>query len=249
MTQRAEMVNCGFDYNGEAGIYFSPQSTYNASAQISNTYCHSGQFGIKCESTYNNIQLSNFRSTKTQKNGINISGGSFNNFQIINLFIDEWDLDLANNPAIRCPSGTNNRVFIETRINAKLGGTAPVIDTIGGIDSYEWFQQSAPFAAETGTITSGTCSIFFRKQNETIKFEIEATITDSGTGAGGLRITLPYSAANGSIVCGRVLNTADNVTGQINPSSNVLTCKLFDGTSAIATGNIIRITGEYYTNL
>ena len=248
-TERAELVNCGFDYNGEAGIYFSPQSPFNASAQISNTYCHSGQFGLKCDSTYNNIQLSNFRSTKTQKNGINISGGANNSFQIINLFIDQWDLDLANNPAILCPSGTNNRVFIEGNINAKLGGTAPVIQNIGGIDSFEWFNQNATIVSETGTLTDATCSIFIRKQNKTLKFEIQIIITDAGTGAGGLLIVMPYNAGFRTIPTGRILNTAVALSAQMNAGGNIITCKKYDGTTAITSGNFINITGEYYTGL
>lgn len=248
-TERAELVNCGFDFNGEAGIYFSPESAYNSSAQIANTYCHTGEFGLKCDSFYNNIQLSNFRVTKVRKNGINISGGSFNNFQIINLFIDEWDLDLANNPAILCPSGTSNRVFIDGEINAKLGGTAPVIQNIGGIDSFEWFNQTAAIVSDSGTITSATCSIFIRKQNKTLKFEIQIVITDAGTGAGGIRITMPYNAAFRNISNGRILNTEEALSAQMNSGSNIINCKKYNGTTAIATGNLINITGEYYTGL
>lgn len=252
ITERAFLNNCGFDRNGQAGIYFEVGSNYS-SALISNCYCARGEYAIKCDASVITAQISNFRSSIVNKNAINITGVTLNNFQITNLALDLWDQDLANNPAIVCPSGTSNRLFITGDILVETGGTppvaAPVIGNIGGIDSFEWFNQTAALSSETGTLTDATCSIFIRKQNKTLKFEIQIIITDAGTAAGGLLIAMPYNAGFRTIPTGRILNTAVALSAQMNAGGNIITCKKYDGTTPIATGNFINITGEYYTGL
>lgn len=252
MTERAELNNCGFDDNGEAGIYFSPQSSSNASAMISNTYCHTGAYGIQCESISNNIQLVNFRSTATRKSAIAITGGTGNRIQVSNLFCDSWNTENNNNPVISCITTGDNRIHSQGRFLTQFNTfSAPIVADATAINSIYRITDNITLRAESGTITSYTAVMFYRKYNGTIKYEIDITITNAGTGSGSIVIDpLPFISTKASMIAGRsTLPTNQPIYGRAYDNSNIITFRNIDSTSAIATGNQIYITGEYFTTI
>lgn len=103
-------------------------------------------------------------------------------------------------------------------------------------------------ASDTGTITTKSGSIRYRKQGRTVTFTLAISITTNGTGAGQLIATLPYPAAAETIFAGQeVLATGVATTGYVDANSATLYIIKYDATYSGGNGTRNVVSGTYET--
>ena len=85
------------------------------------------------------------------------------------------------------------------------------------------------------------------EENNLVSFRARATITTNGTGAGGILLTLPFNAKNGTIpsyFTGVVVGTGKSVIARTSSATQVF-IQLYDGTYPGANATVIEISGQY----
>ena len=102
--------------------------------------------------------------------------------------------------------------------------------------------------SEIGAITANTVNLAeFRTLGDVVYIKLSITITDAGTGAGYLQVTLPTTSGGAQMLNGRETLTGAQLQGQVTGASQVLIRK-YDTSSAIATGAQIIVSGMYKIN-
>jgi hypothetical protein len=115
-----------------------------------------------------------------------------------------------------------------------------------------WYEEGTytpTVAATTGAITSYTVTAAYTRIGRTVTIVANVTITNAGTGAGALTVTLPWTA-NGSYAfngAGREnALTGYMLQAYISAGGTVVNAVRYDNTSAIATNAQIRVTATYF---
>lgn len=115
-----------------------------------------------------------------------------------------------------------------------------------------WYEEGAytpTVAATSGTLTSYTVAAAYTRIGRTVTVVANVTVTNAGTGAGALTITLPWTA-NGSYAfngSGREnALTGYMLQAYISAGGTVVNSVRYDNTSAIATNAQIRVTITYF---
>jgi hypothetical protein len=121
-------------------------------------------------------------------------------------------------------------------------------NTSGTIFGAGWLAYTPTVTAATGTLTSASGTGRYRVIGKTVHFQLAATITTNGTGAGSINATLPV--ANTASAIGIAAGREDGVTGKalqgkIPASSSVMSTFLYDGTYPGANGAVCIVSGIY----
>jgi hypothetical protein len=143
--------------------------------------------------------------------------------------------------------------------------TAPVINTRNGqykfpaaanlsadpntLDDYEEGTYTPSVSASSGTVTSvsGSAGIY-QKIGKYVYFKSVVTITNAGTGAGLLRVNLPFTSDGEFAAFGReTAATGKQLQGEISTGGTYVSIAFYDNTWPGATGNAITIQGFYTT--
>jgi hypothetical protein len=142
-----------------------------------------------------------------------------------------------------------------------IGSSGQVLTVSAGIPSwatpsgisYTFTSYTPTILATSGTITSTTAKGQYLQIGKMMFVMIDVEITNAGSGAGGLNVSIPVSAVNGN-VNGRYTGmgqeraaTGKQCSGTIQAPENpdISLWRFYDFTTAIATGNIIRGTIIY----
>ena len=121
-------------------------------------------------------------------------------------------------------------------------------DIIGGIFKNTNFNSknatyTPSVVAETGSINSYTVNkAEYYIDNNVLRFAVALTITDAGTGAGGLIVDLPKTAKKATTVNASVMNRC--AMGYINANDNHVSLFSYDGTTLITSANYVSFEGE-----
>jgi hypothetical protein len=109
---------------------------------------------------------------------------------------------------------------------------------VNTLDDYEEGTWNPTVTSSSGTITSYTSAGTYTKIGNLVSFHFTVTITNKGTGAGSLRVTLPFTSVSTSIGAGRE-NAVTGAMCQIN--TNGTYCNILDYINAtiIATNHVI----------
>jgi hypothetical protein len=111
-----------------------------------------------------------------------------------------------------------------------------------------WTATSPTVTASSGTFTSVTGNLRYKTNNKTTFFNLIVTITTNGTAAGGITVTMPFSALAESVISGReTQSTGLACTGTMTASSNILTILRYDNLYAGGTGYRITLNGVLET--
>ena len=241
-TSRALIVNAGFDNVGDngAGLFIDANLT---SVQIENSYSFDGLNGIYIAANNTRLTVSNFRSSANKASGIAVAG-SGNKVQLSTITIDGFNTNnTAGTTAILAV--TNNEVFVDGKIIASTTSGEPTVNSFVSVESDEWFNYVPLVFSETGSITSYTSSGKVRRQGNTLRYYITITITNAGTGAGFLGVSMPYFCLYNHSSNGREETFSETLNGILPTASSQLLVRKYNATSVVSTGKIITLNGEY----
>ena len=157
-----------------------------------------------------------------------------------------------------------NKTLTSPKINENvvLTATATELNVLDGITSTTaelnalagkmgaWTAYTPTVTAQTGTITTYSASGRYRQIGKTVSFQGHVAITNNGTGATAIKITLPVAAQNSyAVVVGKeIAVTGKAVTGQLISNSPAIIYMTFsaDNTYPGGTGsNDIYFSGSY----
>jgi hypothetical protein len=114
-----------------------------------------------------------------------------------------------------------------------------------------WTSYTPTAAAQNGTITSYTSVGSYIKIGKMVAFNARVNLTNAGTGALSLQISVPFTAKTGDIFTFAGQETAttgkslSNSLGAATNDYDRAWVRFYDWTTCIATGNTIQITGIY----
>lgn len=114
------------------------------------------------------------------------------------------------------------------------------------LDDYEEVTNWAPtITAQSGTFTTVSSSGWYTKVGNLVTFFLAITVTNAGTAAGGAIFTLPYTAATSWVGCGVLTTTPFTSLSVSDGGSNTAIVLEYDGTTAIATGAVMWVSGAF----
>ena len=103
------------------------------------------------------------------------------------------------------------------------------------------------FTTGAGAITSYTVSSAkFEDLGGMVRFDVSVTITDNGTGAGSLRMTLPKTPASSFVFTAWNSSTSRGSMGVWSSGATATIQRSSDGAYPVATGETLRISGTYF---
>lgn len=129
--------------------------------------------------------------------------------------------------------------------------TAPWLLAATTGNSYDldtWFSYTPTLTASSGSLTAGTCTGRYMRRGKTVFFQASCAITNNGTGAVSLNITLPINSSSVGVfavtgranaISGKMLN------GMIIASTNVVNVTDYNASYPGSTGETIVISGWY----
>ena len=98
--------------------------------------------------------------------------------------------------------------------------------------------------ATAGSITSFTSTGVYTKVGTVLTFVLTINITNNGTGAGAIAITLPVSAVQGAVACGRENGVTGAMLQGIIGGSN-MTVWTYHNQYPGVTNGVLTISGTY----
>jgi hypothetical protein len=152
-------------------------------------------------------------------------------------------------------SGSTGNTFIGGRVSGTVtnnGGTTNQFVAVNGVsaslvspDPIAW---TPTIDATSGTITTSSSTFArYRTINRTVYFSISITITDNGTGASGLRFTLPTGSAQfGGNCTARNSTTGVGLIASFGTSGTTATIQTTAGAYPVASGQTVLCTGWYF---
>jgi hypothetical protein len=142
----------------------------------------------------------------------------------------------ASDVPARLAVGTNN-FFLRANSSAATG-----LEWAGSLTAY-----TPTATATSGSITSYTASGAYLEIGKLVWWRASIGITNAGTGAQSLNITIPPLTPTGpnAVIYGQeIAATGKAITGNLT-SATVASVRFYDWTTAIATSNTINITGFF----
>lgn len=127
--------------------------------------------------------------------GTAIRNGGTNGQTIIDtLYMNRWDM--ASSGAYGIDTGVSCKTVIGNRLRDYVFNQPANVYTGAGLTvTDDWRSYTPTISAQAGAITSATIqNAKYRIQNGVVDVEAKFTITNNGTGAGDVRMTLPYGA-------------------------------------------------------
>ena len=115
-------------------------------------------------------------------------------------------------------------------------------------ESNKWVSYTPTASSSSGSIVSSSCNGSFIRKGNIVSVRVECTVTDNGTGAGSVSITLPILAS--SLGKFTLLGREDALTGKalvgvvISGSGSIVVTD-YNSAYPVATGAKIIISGEY----
>lgn len=110
-----------------------------------------------------------------------------------------------------------------------------------------WTSFTPTVTAASGSITSYTVAASYVQIGKTVHFHANITITNNGTGAGNVTMTLPVTALNTSTV--NCYGRADGVSGKSLQGINATTTQLaifnYDNSYPGSTNEILKLSATY----
>lgn len=117
-------------------------------------------------------------------------------------------------------------------------------------DTYSaWTSYTPTVTVGSGSLTSYTAIGFYRVVGKWVEMRVSISITNNGTAATNLIISLPVGPSHGTgrqAMCGRESSVTGKVVGgTISPNTSLLTITNYDGSYPGGSGYSIEVQGPY----
>jgi hypothetical protein len=119
------------------------------------------------------------------------------------------------------------------------GSLATTVTGINGVNqNAAWTTYTPTITAQTGTITTSSATGRYKQIGKTTLLEVDVTITTAGTGAQGLRASLPFTAAAFSYVgsCRDIALSGKSGASAISSGGTTVDMRDATGATMIASG-------------
>lgn len=148
----------------------------------------------------------------------------------------------------------NNVALMANNFVGNTVAPALIASSTGGFyETNTWTPWTPTITSTAGAITQvGAVSARYRLEQKTVHFIVSATITENGTGAGSVHITVPpvFAGVNGGnqSCSGRESGvTGKQLVGSILNGAQGINVTFYDGTYPGGNGHVIQIQGFYET--
>lgn len=112
-----------------------------------------------------------------------------------------------------------------------------------------WTVSTPTATASSGTFTSTTTTVRYRKVGKTASFVAKVVITNAGTAAGNINVTLPFTVAADSAGGGKEIAAVGlQCNWQVSGSTSTLVIAKYDNTTIIASGRTVVVSGTVETS-
>ncbi len=109
-----------------------------------------------------------------------------------------------------------------------------------------WTQTTGVVSATSGTITTATGNLRYKKFGRTVLINLVVPVTINGSGSGALLVALPFTAGSGTYVLnGRETSAGKVLAGSIAPNSGMLAIMYYDGSYPGSNGANLTLSGIY----
>ena len=132
----------------------------------------------------------------------------------------------------------------------EAGGEIGIIYNTTALPENAWVNFTPVVTASTGTITAYTAEARYIKRGKLLTISVNVEITNNGTGAGELRVSLPAATIGmplgGTILAGRERNlTSAALTAYVEAATSTAKVLTYNGLYPGAAGAAISFAGSY----
>ena len=189
--------------------------------------------GVKVAgSSYQGIHITNNANVVVKDNFIGNFGFGANNYGIV--------ADVTTSGQVFNNKFQNNTVNIDNQ-SVNLS----VFDNIG-IDNWNAFTPT--ITSQSGTITTASGVLRYRKSFNTVTVNAEITITNNGTGANSVLVTLPFTVRTHAVGVGRAqLISGKELQAFASAGGINVAIRNYDGTYPGTTGEVLIFSITYET--
>lgn len=199
-TSKLRIDSVDFD-RGNTALWFDNTSN-GVTAMLGNVTMQGetglpGTIGIVQEGINSDITISNLNIQESDANAIRSVTGSSNKLTVTNTIIGNFDQSGTGFAAIEVNSGNEVYLVNKPRFtgtgSTKYGGTGTIF-----VD--EWRDYNPTVSATSGSITSYSATGKYKLFNDTVDISYSIDITDNGTAAGSMLVSLPFNSSDGEYV-------------------------------------------------
>lgn len=153
-------------------------------------------------------------------------------------------IDLAQIGTPASPASGRSKVYLDSNDVVQRVDSAGVVKVIGPATIGTW---SPTITAETGTLTTTSAAGRYLALGDLVIYTVSITITTVGTGANGLRFSIPLNIHSDWVNLGSARESA--VTGFMctvaRVSANLAQIYKYDNTTIIGAGRTVRVSGQF----
>jgi hypothetical protein len=197
----------------------------------------------------------------TATEGVSLLGGAANaekaRAEIFNFYTANTPIHVygtSGSPSFVFPS-VGNVVFLDKENGTpdptiEAGGEIGIIYNTTALPENAWVNFTPVVTASTGTITAYTAEARYIKRGKLLTISVNVEITNNGTGAGELRVSLPAATIGmplgGTILAGRERNlTSAALTAYVEAATSTAKVLTYNGLYPGAAGAAISFAGSY----
>jgi hypothetical protein len=214
-------------------------TTLTIESDLDGSLFYSG-INLRREGTAAGVRIEADRNAAAGGVGLKIKTTANNAAETSGALTDRFSIDRAGDVKI----WSGNLVIAAAGKGIDFSATAGT-GTSELFDDYEEGTWTPTVTAQSGTITSSTFSGGYTIVGNTVFISGAVTITDAGTGAGDLLLTLPVAAASNNWGGGGREAVATGLSVGINGDTGKMLIRFYDQSSVISTAYSVRFSAHY----
>lgn len=126
-----------------------------------------------------------------------------------------------------------------------IGVGQEIVDKVGGA----WTSGGTGIAPTSGTFANANATVTYKKVGRTVFFTLTVSIISNGSGAGAVRVTLPFYANQSAVFAGREnASTGAQLQALLSASQNTLFIFRYDNGYPGGDNRSLVVSGVYEAN-
>jgi hypothetical protein len=239
-------TNVSFD-DTKRGIWIAANAQASSGA-FSNVYLNANPAEVGAdifvgEADGANYQFSNLTISNSQQFGISVVGNN-GNYKFSGIRILSWNITATGCAAFNV--GTACRAYV-TNHELTNGHGGGILTGAGILSIEEWIPFTGNVISSTGALTAASMTVAkYKRINNTVEVQLEASVTNAGTGGGSLRMPIPFVAKGPAMLVGRERNTVGKaLVGQVLAAGTSCDVYNYDNTFPGISASVCTVTGFY----